>query len=87
MQPLPALSQHRQRPSRSVAIPSDRVFYDAINQAITHMAISLDQRLTPETGDAIGADDFEAVRSLLECRLEPRFLPCNGRRRMCRGDG
>jgi hypothetical protein len=78
MQPLPAFSQRRQCPRRSAARPSDRVFYDAINHAITDMAMILDQRLTPESREAIGANDIEAVRSLLECRLEPRFLPCRG---------
>jgi hypothetical protein len=79
MQPLPASSQLRQCPSGSAARLSDRGFYDAINQAITEMAMTLDQRLTPETRNAIGANDIEAVRSLLECHLEPRFLPGRGR--------
>ena len=52
----------------------DRVFYDAINRAVLLMTMHLDQALTPASLDAIGADDCEAMRALLEDRLEGRFL-------------
>lgn len=52
----------------------DRVLYDAIDRAIRLMTVHLDRTLAPVTLDAIDAGDREAMRALLEDRLEPRFL-------------
>lgn len=52
----------------------DHILYDAIDRAVREMAAHLDHALIGAGAGPVDAGDREAMRALLEDRLEPRFF-------------
>ena len=70
MNTMTELPTHRAEP-----IPvRSALFYHAVNQAVAVAVATLNIHLAPDFHDAVTASDAEALRSLLESRLEPDFL-------------